>query len=73
MVVHLLAGLLNGRTHNRAGYGRQRWCHGLQLAAVLADSAESQVGCMLRAALPQLIGRVPGPRWAKQSNDVTPS
>jgi len=28
---------------------------------------------MLRAALPQLIGRVPGPRWAMQSNDVTPS
>jgi len=35
-----------------------------QLAAVLADSTESQAGWMLRAALSQLGGGVPGPCWA---------
>lgn len=35
-----------------------------QLAAVLADSAESQAGRMLRAALSHLGDGVPGPCWA---------
>ena len=39
------------------------WVASEQLAAVLADGAESQAGCMLRVALPWLSGGVPGPRW----------
>jgi hypothetical protein len=38
------------------------WVASGQLAAVLADGAESQAGWVLRAALPQLSGGVPGPR-----------
>ena len=39
------------------------WVASGQLAAVLADSAESQAGWMMRAALPQLSSGLPGPRW----------
>ena len=40
------------------------WVISGQPAAVLADSTESQAGWMLRVALPQLSGGVPGPCWA---------
>jgi hypothetical protein len=63
--VCVLAELVSGRTRLRAGYGRQRWCCGLCLGSWLLCrqmALRARRAGLLRVALPQLSGGVPGPR-----------